>query len=260
MFNNDLTARLSVNIPFPGFYESLYSSEIDNWIEQEAESYHEEDKTKFAPELCIPAAEYNTMLSDAMDYRAACAAVGESYVDAYATVIGEAMGVKLAFQFEEMTSPKFYNFATDRLFASLSYMTVLRMFAVSKRDGHKSLAAVIKDRFTSYDGFSSHYDNDLESWLDKPLANWDHNELGTLMIAAHKASPDYDDDSKWSIYYAVTEDGIYQECGGATDYNKFETAVTEARDELHAEMAELDPDYVPPAVRCSETPDLFKGN
>ena len=45
-----------------------------------------------------------------------------------------------------------------------------------------ALRHAIKERFTSRSGFISSYPNNLEAWNSDPLT-WDHNELGTLLVA-----------------------------------------------------------------------------
>jgi hypothetical protein len=246
----------SINLPFPGFYDSLYSNEIDHHQEQEAEWMAErEGENGVPPELRVPAEEFAELLQDHFDYRACCTAIAKAYVDAFSNEFFEATKIDLAAKFEEMTSPKFYNFETDRVFATVSDEVVAQMFARVTRE---SLRAVIEERHTSRSGFHSFYDNDIYAWLEKPITEWDHNELCTLLLAVLRDAKVSDFD--WSVYYAVLDcDGIYHEYSEAVDWTAFEAALAELREEKLEALKADNPDVVLPPPRCPDTPDMFTG-
>ena len=257
--------RLSVNIPFPGFYESVYSQEVDNFAECEAEYMAErEAEDGVTPELRLTAEEFAEALYDATDYSNAYQSIARAYTDAFEQEAQEWIAghfglarFKLRFEFEEMTAPRYYNFETDRIFVSVPWGVVKRLATLSRRDGHARLRAQIKSRFTSYDGFLSHYPNELGTWLVKPLAEWDHNELGTLLraILGEHDNDDFRDAVMWRV---LDGDGCYQEWSDAVDWPKFEAKVADLRADKLAELREEDPDYVAPEPRCSLTLDLFR--
>jgi len=250
--------KLSINIPFSGFYESFYSEAIDSELESLAENYAEEDKNSLAKELRLTAGEFGEVISVNLNYEVACQNVAKTYVDVFSRQWGETIGVELGLEFEEMTSPKEYNFATDRIFCLISARAVRKLFAKSRKDNHVMLATIIRKRHTSYDGFISFYTNELESWLAKPVIKWDANELATLLIAVHKLSPDYDSEWKMGVYYGVTDDGLMGEVDPAIDWNKLAADIGELHADKEAELHELDPSYIAPAKRCSDTLDLFR--
>jgi hypothetical protein len=253
------TDRISVEIPFGGFYESLWSEAVDSEIEQLCEHYAERDNEEQAPELRLSANEYAEILFDCTDYSAIYAAVSRSYVSAFESVFNEQTGLQLGLKFEEMTSPREYNFTTDRIFCNISFGTAKRLFARSRKDGHAMLAKIIAERFTSYDGFISSYPNALDSWLAKPLADWDHNEIGTLLRAVWALSPDFDKDWRYAVYEALTEDdGVMQELDSGVDWEKLESKIAEVRADKVAEAKESNPDYVAPPPRCPDTLELFQ--
>lgn len=76
--------------------------------------------------------------------------------------------------FEEMTSPREYNFETDRIFVQIPHHVLQRIFDLTDT---LELKASFARRFTSRSGFWSFYDPVIP---EKPLEDWDHNELGTL--------------------------------------------------------------------------------
>ncbi|MGX7874405.1 hypothetical protein ACVDG5_018085 [Mesorhizobium sp. ORM6] len=265
-----------VNLPFDGFYESHYSGEIDreeeSFIEYRCENNGETgaDYESHWPEaLQLDAGEYGTILFDVSSYGIAYRKVSEWYVAAIDHLLGETLGYAVADKrkaynvntremteesymrpsiratFESMDSPREYNFTTDRLYAEIPLGMMQLLFRKSRTEKHATLAAVIAERFTSRDGFLSHYSRHLAEWLEKPLTDWDHNELGTLLIAVMRMSgidPD-DSDTRETLYYSTFgDDGAYQAWESAVDWERFESKRAEMRAEKLAEWCESDLD------------------
>lgn len=248
----------SINLPFPGFYESIYSGEIDHAEEMEVEHVLEREREERAPELRLNSDEVYSILRDATDYAKAYDLIARDYVETFSRVVGDELGVELGLVFEEMTSPRYYNFETDRIFATIKDEAVAALFKMSAGNHHTILADVIRSRFTSYDGFHSHYSNDLRDWLSKPVAEWDHNELGTLLIACCKLK---EIDYREAVYYDIANgEGFYHAYTNSVAWEKVEADMNELRDDKIAEFKELNPDYVPPPERCPYTLDLFQPN
>lgn len=246
---------LLVRIPFDGFYESLWSSELDREEEQAAEWEAERQGEDGIPrELRLEASDFASIFFDVTDYGKRDAATAKTVCDAFSHWADEAAGFKLGLTFESMTSPKYYNFETDRLFAHMPVKTAKRLFALSKKEKHEALKALIAQRFTSRSGFHSHYDNELSEWLSKPVTEWDHNELGTLLEAVTRYNEEGDtgDTGRWAVYYAATDcDGLHHEWSNAVDWAAFAERVAARREELAEGLRAADPDYVPPASRPS---------
>lgn len=308
--------RVSVNIPFPGFYGSDLEYSIDR--EHESHIEYESDRTgdysdeeKYWPEpLRLDDRERGELLFSATDYSAIHQAVARSYLSAFDDFAGETFGFSkvatvdrydwkakrtrrvkvrqdtMQAKFEEMTSPREYNFATDRLFASVPLYLMQRLFKLSRDDGHETLAQIIKERFTSRSGFISHYSNRLADWTGKPLAEWDYNELGTLLLAAFALKGLESEDVIRACVDVVTDgDGVHSEWSDGVDWDKFTVDRTEARREKlvewvntdpeavkiwaanhpgdFADLAKNEPDFsdIAAAVpyRCDRTPDMFAG-
>lgn len=100
-----------------------------------------------------------------------------NYCREYTKNFSELIGIPLTFK--EMTSPREYNFMTDRIFAEISADDVEKM---KKAVDPAIIRALVKKKFTSLDGFCSFYDNDYDEWL-KQQEPWDHNQVGTLVEA-----------------------------------------------------------------------------
>lgn len=252
-----------IQLPHPGFYNSVYSGEIDSQEEQYAEHLADEDREEWPEPLQLDGAEHAEILFDVTDYSACYRKLAEWYVDAFSTLAGEALGISarekvkfwswadkryktekrdvasLRLTFGAMDSPREYNFTTDRVFANIPASVIRKMWSISKEDDHATLTRVADDRHTSYDGFISHYRADWTTW--GAVMRWDHNQLETLLRAACEVRGFDWQDSDLSIYYATTEDGSSAYDTGV-DYAKRDEKVTEKRAEKLAEWLEDDPE------------------
>jgi hypothetical protein len=253
-----------VRLPFfPGFYESDLSRAMNSHEEREAEymaekeiptlreerealvlSSEPEEPHDWQPEhLRITASEYCELFFDCCDYGAVYEKVAHFWVEAFDLWCKNNLGTpEGSFTFEAMVSPREYNFTTDVVYAYVPEAVIRSLFEKSKADEHKQLEKVIKASFTSYDGFISFYPNDLEAWLEKPLSEWDYNELGTLLGAVMQLCEDFEDNDKFrdQLYeYIFSGNGEEDEAWDAgMDWPKFEEKVKELRAEKAAEHEE----------------------
>ena len=169
-----------INIPFAGFYNSWYSAELDA-VQERFVEYEVEKNPGLNPD--IP----NEALWHCADYGKAYDHIARAYVDQFNQHLIDEYELDLDLKFESLQSPREYNFQTDRIFCEISEENVRKLReAVSD----PALRHAIKERFTSRSGFISSYDNDLDDW-STDLLTWDHNELGTLLVAL------LDDDEGW---------------------------------------------------------------
>lgn len=141
-------------IPFTGFYYSPHSEMLD----YELESMAEDDK------------------DIEVDWGRAYAKYASVYAERLMSLLSDALGFPVTATFKVLSSPREYNFTTDRIFADID--DALLPALLDKADKDK-LDALIADRFTSRSGFISYYRNSLEEW--GPIETWDHNQVGTLI-------------------------------------------------------------------------------
>lgn len=182
-----------INIPFAGFYNSKYSSELDA-VQERFVEYEVEKNPGLDPD--IP----NNALWHCADYGKAYDYIARQYVDQFNQYLIDEYELDLDLKFESMTSPREYNFQTDRIFCEISEENVRKLrSAVSD----PALRQAIKQRFTSCDGFISSYPNNLEDW--PPLEQWDHNELGTLLVALLSDAEDWD----WKIWEVMQDRNVF---------------------------------------------------
>ena len=185
-----------INIPFAGFYNSMFSAELDS-VQERFVEYEVEKNPGLNPD--IP----NEALWHCADYGKAYDHIARAYVAHFNDYIETEYELDLDLKFESMTSPREYNFQTDRIFCEISEENVRKL---RRAVSDPALRQAIKTRFTSRSGFISSYPNRLEDW--PPLEQWDHNELGTLLVALLEDDEDWD----WKIL------------GGMQDRNVFDVA------------------------------------
>ena len=198
-----------INIPFAGFYESMFSGELDA-VQERFVEYEVEKNPGLDPD--IP----NNALWHCADYGKAYDHIARAYVDHFNQYILDEYELDLDLKFESMQSPKFYNFETDRIFCEISEENVRKLReAVSD----PALRQAIKERFTSRSGFISNYPNHLEDW--PPLEQWDHNELGTLLVALLDDAEDWDRDIFETMQDRNVFDVAFDQCVNWEVYDGF---------------------------------------
>lgn len=243
--------KLSVNVQcFPGFYESWLSGGIDNAEEGNIEGITERQEEDGVPlELRLDVNQMSEIYWRVYpcDYRKVEEDICKQFVDAMNTYVSGEGDFDLQMEFEEMTSPKEYNFTTDRLFVKMELDVLAEMM---DRTTPKTLCDTIREQFTPRSGFIPFYSNDPKEWMCKPLEDWDHNELGTLLSAFLADNVGVGEMVSAICMYHIEYSGPVDE---HTDWSKFDEAVEEKRDEMREELGEAPLTPAP----CKHTGDLF---
>lgn len=145
--------KIEVEIPFWGFYESIHDNNIDRAIE----SYYEDDQGNMSEEN----ADAISMADVDWD------SIRKEYCKRFVEELANRS--ELDFEYSDMTSPKYYNFETDRLFAWLPKEQADRVR--KEVEAYPEWAETIKERFTDRSGFISNYDPDInhEDWTREEL-------------------------------------------------------------------------------------------
>lgn len=102
--------------------------------------------------------------------------VFQEYAKCYVQILARETGI--AMDYEELVSPLWYNFETDRIFAKITRQDLARMLKAVRGLRLKQLAC---ETFTSRPGFASNYSSDIRHW--GRIATWDHNQIGTVLAA-----------------------------------------------------------------------------
>lgn len=259
---------VEMKIPFAGFYNSVYSDEIDRQEEFYCERHCDEsdgDESAWPEALQLDSAKYADILFSVTDYSSTYRDIARDYVQAFSYLAGEALGISarekvkcydwqsrrqvtetkdvesLRFTFADMTSPREYNFQTDRIFVNVPVSVVRKLWTMSKADQHKTLSRVAKERHSSRSGFISFYESDWRDW--GTVATWDYNQLETLLIVCCEIVGFDWQDSDLGLYYATTKsDSGYSAWESAVDWQAYESKRNESRAEKLAAWLESDPD------------------
>ena len=154
---------------FSGFYNTIF--EYDN-EDSDIENYNEENGT----DLSFDDFEF--------DYEDYSKRISKACVDEIETYLqGDDFKIKL--EFEQLKSPREYNFATDEI--QVTYILGQREFTKFTdylEDNIEAFKEYIKKRYTSRSGFSSFYSNDANDWItDFKVATDDElsHTFGTLL-------------------------------------------------------------------------------
>ena len=165
--------KLESTIPFDGFYNSYISSDIEHQIGQQIEWDSDmydlnEDEQQVLEDSYLSVNRvsfYNE--------------IAEHYTDLYIDALNERLeGFTLNAKFNLLTSPREYNFETDRIFIEIEENHAIDFIKYIIKNYKKELEEKIKDRFTSRSGFISNYKNSLDLWIDD-YSEWDCNMIGT---------------------------------------------------------------------------------
>lgn len=188
MSTQENTPMVSAVIPFSGFYYSMHDDALDRAMES---CIRDDQGEPVHPKI-------TERLFDAINWQDAHEKYARAYVKTWCKLFG-IVGV----EFEELNSPREYNFTTDRLFVRIPAAEFARILATIPAD---ELAKVAADMFTSRSGFISFYSPDVSSW--GPAETWDHNQRLAALQALQNAADAPD------IEWSIVED--YQ-CNGAIE-------------------------------------------
>jgi hypothetical protein len=172
---------------FPGTYNTLFSPEIDSVLSE----YETINYTKYLNKLGL---EYCRNLAD---------------------YLPSEIEVDRDINYTDHTSPREYNFKTDRIFANISSQLLADLQQYAKHHVNE-FESYLKERYTSYDGFMPHYSADAEDRLCEN-EELDHNLVGDLLCFAILHSYElgnkygdlqhvlHDDCDTYEIIYNLTE-------------------------------------------------------
>jgi len=167
----------SALVPFSGFYYSPHSDQIE----------HEEEML-----FTCPQGEHKQHLADYFFKDVDYGNIYNLYAKEYVKLLAEETGIGL--KWEEMVSPAYYNYHTDRLFARISRSDLAKILRKVRGD---KLKRKVREMFTSRDGFISHYSNKIKDW--GRIEEWDHNQIGAVLAAY------VDSDTEWSVRDRIAE-------------------------------------------------------
>lgn len=167
---------MNIELPFfPGFYESdLENSDTSYWAIKEELEYYQNEYCSDGRGDESDKDFYAQLTEDDLDfnYKDYEKDVREAWVDAFRSRVPDFV---LSVGDVDMTSPKYYNYETDRLWADVElsedWQDKVRAFMDENKDW---LRDRIKKDWTSYDGFDSYMSNNFDDLShDEDEDTWD---------------------------------------------------------------------------------------
>ena len=165
--------KMNIELPFfPGFYESdLENGDTAYWAIKEELDYYRNECDTPCKELTEDDLDF--------DYEQYREDVRNAWVNAWKEHAPE---IVLSVEGVTMTSPRYYNFDTDRVYAivelSDDWREKMRAFM---KENAEWLKGRIHDDWTSYDGFCSFMSNDYEDWFDYIFEEQDSRYISTMI-------------------------------------------------------------------------------
>lgn len=151
-----MNEKISTWLPvFNGFYGS--GLEDDNDLEYTL--FNDPDNTRINEKHRDWLLENITDYINYTDYHnamavAICCAISEEL---------ESHGLIKSFEFDNLVSPKFYNFSNDSI--DVIFEVDIESLTTLCEEQDEEFEEYLKQRYTSYDGFSSSYSNDPQKWF-----------------------------------------------------------------------------------------------
>ena len=188
--------KTTIELPFfPGFYETwLESSDTGYWaIKEELDYYRDELGREDLTEDDL-----------AFDYRKYEKDVCDAYIEEFKRL---APSFVKSVEFEELWSPKYYNFENDRLYVKIElgdeWKDDVRTFMHKEWDWLKER---IHEEWSDRDGFISFMSNQIGDWSDKVLYDEDARYISSML----KYIMLVDDDEMYDHLCEAAMDDIYE--------------------------------------------------
>jgi hypothetical protein len=160
----------TIVVNFGGFYNSIHDELIDSMLD----NYYQDDSgdTLDYYSLDIP---YNAIFAEYSDF----------YLNCFTEWLNDNHGIDISLSYESLSSPREYNFSTDKIIAFISKTHENKLLKHFKKDN--DFLDYLKGATKSYDGYISFYDYDsalknsdgvLSDYLTSYLCRlFNHNEF-----------------------------------------------------------------------------------
>ena len=191
---------IETRVPFCGFYYSFYESRIDDNLKDRIHHYCDNwDFSDFGKmgEIFDKYATFDDCRN----------AIAQEHCTAYFDFYKQEFGIDLKAEYVEFTSPKYYNFETDKLYARVSLNALKELWHWHRQNDFIQLKEYIKERFTSRDGFISFISNDFQDWMDSDWESLHQDQIMALIVARDTNRDCYDTSINGMAENEVLDDG-----------------------------------------------------
>jgi len=161
---------------FPGFYDSWFDGS-ESFVESET-SMSEEEFKEYYSDLYESGVTYVYFKNNFYEYTNDSDAqnnVSENVCDAILKL--EHAGIIQSVKYDKLVSPKYYNYSNDSINCDITFNT--RKLTAYLRQHLFEFNVYITETYTSRSGFSSHYSNDLNDWLN--VNEYGAHEVGAVL-------------------------------------------------------------------------------
>lgn len=165
---------------FSGFYNTFFDdseSIVEREIELSVDEYVDEYKEYYS-ELYKAGVTHDFFVNNLwefIDFNDCYSGVSSYICDGLLNL--SSAGIVTGIEFEKVCSPRYYNFSNDSINCIINYdVKKLKRYL---NGNLKVFKEYIGCEYTSRDGFSSSYSNELECWLDD--TSWHDHEVGSLL-------------------------------------------------------------------------------
>jgi len=150
--------KIETRLPFEGFYEStcdmVFDSEVESIFEYDLESLPKDKANDIKDKFYMSFNGWSLIHQKA----------SKEWVEFVKDYLKEYHELDINLEFKELSSPREYNFTTDRIFADIPKQDMVKLINYVLENYKKSWVKIIEDSFTSCDGFISFYSNDSRYW------------------------------------------------------------------------------------------------
>ena len=139
---------------FDGFYNSIFDADGED---DEIQHINEEREKIGLEPITYDDCEW--------DYKEYNLRVSEKCVEVIEEELNDLLNIDMNITFESLQSPKYYNYSTDSINIEIE-MESLDVILEYLEENKENFTKYIKDRYTSYDGFTSFKSNDSDLWVE----------------------------------------------------------------------------------------------
>lgn len=208
---------------FPGFYASQYDDLMDRETDYIGESFSE-TFPYVDPDTVLrvvhAAADFNAMQRKLAHTHA------KNFVSdltgAVRTLPGLASLQEPAWHFVGYTSPREYNFETDRLIITIDSTFMQRLHAALD---YQVFSGVVRERHSSRSGFISFYQNDAANSVWQDPKNFDENQNETLLLAVIEQTVGVNDFGEQVVDETINDVGADGTLNSCFNYDEIESTL-----------------------------------
>ena len=175
---------------FNGFYNTLFEDLIDNATDNVIEYHNEQNESDL---------NYDNFNFDFITLKNEICKDAVSKIEEKLNEIG----INCTINFENLVSPKEYNFSNDSINIEINFKKFSRVIEILEQN-YDSFSKYIKDNYTSRDGFISNYSNYSSDWMED-LKNDAENETHKVGAVLEFILQEVEEYKPENLYFELCE-------------------------------------------------------